>query len=32
VKKHLLDSNVVSELRKPKPYGGVLAWLRELRE
>lgn len=24
----LLDTNVVSELRKPRPHGGVLAWLR----
>lgn len=24
---YLLDTNVVSELRKPKPHGGVLAWL-----
>ncbi len=24
----LLDTNVVSELRKPKPHGGVLAWIR----
>jgi len=23
----LLDTNVVSELRKPKPLGAVLAWL-----
>ena len=23
---YLLDSNVVSELRKPKPHGAVLAW------
>jgi predicted nucleic acid-binding protein len=23
----LLDTNVVSELRKPKPHGAVLAWL-----
>lgn len=26
---YLLDTNVVSELRKPRPHGGVLAWLRE---
>jgi len=32
VKKYLLDTNVISELRKPKPHGGVLAWLRELRD
>lgn len=24
---YLLDTNVVSELRKPKPHGAVLAWL-----
>lgn len=24
----LLDTNVASELRKPKPHGAVLAWLR----
>lgn len=24
----LLDTNVISELRKPKPHGGVVAWLR----
>jgi toxin FitB len=24
----LLDTNVVSELRRPKPHGAVLAWLR----
>jgi predicted nucleic acid-binding protein len=24
----LLDTNVVSELRKPRPHGGVLAWLQ----
>jgi predicted nucleic acid-binding protein len=26
---HLLDTNVISELRKPKPHGGVLAWYAE---
>ena len=25
---YLLDTNVVSELRKPKPHGGVVAWLQ----
>lgn len=25
---YLLDTNVVSELRKPKPHGGVTAWLK----
>lgn len=24
----LLDTNVISELRKPKPHGAVLAWLQ----
>ena len=27
---HLLDTNVVSELRKPKPHGAVLAWLQSV--
>jgi len=26
----LLDTNIVSELRKPRPHGGVLAWLESL--
>ena len=25
---YLLDTNVVSELRKPRPHGAVMAWLR----
>ena len=25
---YLLDTNVVSELRRAKPHGGVVAWLR----
>lgn len=25
----LLDTNVVSELRKPRPHGAVVEWLRE---
>ena len=25
---YLLDTNVVSELRRTKPHGGVVAWLR----
>ena len=25
---YLLDTNVVAELRKPRPHGGVLAWLQ----
>lgn len=30
--RYLLDTNVVSELRKVKPHGAVLAWLKELQE
>jgi Predicted nucleic acid-binding protein, contains PIN domain len=30
--RYLLDTNVVSELRKPRPHGGVLAWLEILAE
>jgi toxin FitB len=26
----LLDTNVVSELRKPRPHGAVVAWLRSV--
>jgi predicted nucleic acid-binding protein len=29
---YLLDTNVVSELRRPKPHGAVLAWLRGIDE
>ena len=29
---YLLDTNVVSELRKRKPHGAVLAWVRKLPE
>jgi hypothetical protein len=25
---YLLDTNVVSELRKPRPHGAVIAWLK----
>ncbi|MCL2787610.1 MAG: type II toxin-antitoxin system VapC family toxin [Micrococcales bacterium] len=28
----LLDTNVVSELRRPKPHGGVVAWIAAQRE
>jgi toxin FitB len=28
--KYLLDTNVVSELRKPRPHGGVVAWLESI--
>jgi predicted nucleic acid-binding protein len=27
---YLIDTNVVSELRKPKPHGAVIAWLQSL--
>ncbi len=29
---YLLDTNVVSELRKPKPHGAVLRWLETTAE
>jgi toxin FitB len=29
---YLLDTSVVSALRKPKPHGAVVAWLESLRE
>jgi predicted nucleic acid-binding protein len=28
----LLDTNVVSELRRPRPHGGVLAWLETIND
>jgi predicted nucleic acid-binding protein len=27
---YLLDTNVVSELRRARPHGGVVAWLRDI--
>lgn len=27
---YLLDTNVISELRRTKPHGAVLAWLKEI--
>jgi hypothetical protein len=30
--RYLLDTNVVSELRKPRPHGGVVAWLKDQNE
>src|SRR5205823_8084894 len=30
--RYLLDTNVVSELRKPRPHGGVVAWLNNQEE
>jgi len=29
---YLLDTNVVSELRKPKPHGAVLTWFQGLED
>jgi hypothetical protein len=32
MKRFLLDTNVVSELRKSKPHGAVVAWLNQLHD
>jgi predicted nucleic acid-binding protein len=29
---YLLDTNIVSELRKPRPHGAVLGWLRSVHD
>ena len=29
---YLLDTNVISELRKPKPHGAVLAWITPIED
>ncbi len=29
---YLLDTNIVSELRKPRPHGGVIAWLHATQD
>lgn len=29
---YLLDTNIVSELRKPRPHGGVVAWLETIAD
>lgn len=29
---YLLDTNVVSELRRPRPHGGVVAWLQSVAD
>lgn len=29
---YLLDTNVISETRKPKPHGAVLAWIRTVAD
>jgi len=28
--RYLIDTNLVSEMRKPKPHGGVFAWVQSL--
>lgn len=30
--RYLLDTNIISEIHKPKPRGGVLAWFDTLRD
>jgi len=30
--RYLLDTNVVSELRKPRPHAGVVAWVKDQQE
>jgi toxin FitB len=29
---YLLDTNIISELRKPRPHGGVVAWLETIAD
>lgn len=29
---YLLDTNIISELRRPRPHGAVLAWLRQVAD
>lgn len=29
---YLLDTNIVSELRKPRPHGGVVAWIESIAD
>ena len=29
---YLLDTNIVSELRRPKPHGAVVAWLESIED
>ncbi len=29
---YLLDTNVVSELRRPRPHGGVVAWVESVAD
>jgi toxin FitB len=30
--RYLLDTNIISEIHKPKPHGAVVAWFGSLRE
>jgi toxin FitB len=30
--RYLLDTNIVSEVHKPRPHGGVVAWVNSLEE
>lgn len=30
--RYLLDTNIVSELRKPRPHGALLAWVNDQQE
>jgi len=30
--RYLLDTNIISEVRKSRPHGGLLAWLSNLRD
>src|SRR5271166_4562394 len=32
MKRYLLDTNIISETRKPRPHGAVVAWLTSLRD
>lgn len=29
---YLLDTNIISELRKPRPYAGLVAWISEMTD
>ena len=30
--RYLLDTSIISEIHKPKPHGGVVAWFHSLRD
>jgi toxin FitB len=32
VTRYLLDTNIISEIRKPKPHGAVVTWFEGLRD